>query len=205
MTGLSRYWPSLLAEHTGVRDRLAEAYGAPHRSYHNRQHLAEVFTHIDLILAAEPDVAVDRDALLLAAWFHDAVYDHDGDNERRSADLAARELATPDVSPLLAEEVVRLVRLTETHQVTGSDLAGQVLCDADLAILAADKSRYVEYTHGVRREYAHVSDEDFRTGRARILRDLLAAPTLFNTSFAKQHWENLARANVEQELIELES
>lgn len=204
MTGLSRHWPSLLAEHTGVRDRLAEAYDAPHRGYHNRQHLAEVFARIDQLLAAE-SIAVDHDALLLAAWFHDSVYDHDGDNEQRSADLAARELAAADVPASLAEEVVRLVRLTETHRVTGSDLAGQVLCDADLAILAADKSRYVEYTHGVRREYAHVSDEDFRTGRARILRDLLAAPTLFNTSFAKQHWETLARANVEQELIELES
>ena len=204
MTGLSRHWPSLLAEHTGVRDRLAEAYAEPHRGYHNLLHLAEVFARIDQLLEAERDIAIDRDALLLAAWFHDAVYDRDGDNERRSADLAARELAMPDVSPLLVKEVVRLVRLTETHRVTANDLAGQVLCDADLAVLAADKSRYVEYTHGVRREYADVSDEDFRRGRARILRDLLAAPTLFNTGFAKQHWEDLARANVEHELIELE-
>lgn len=205
MSGLSRYWPSSLAVHTGVRDRLAEAYAEPHRGYHNLQHLAEVFTRIDQLLAADREAAVDRDALLLAAWFHDAVYDRDGGNERRSADLAEQELAMPDVSPLLVKEVVRLVRLTETHRVTASDLAGQVLCDADLAVLAADQQRYFEYTHGVRREYAEVSDEDFRRGRARILRDLLAAPTLFNTSFAKQHWENLARANVEHELIELES
>ena len=204
VTGLNRYWPSLLAADTSIADRLTELYDEPHRGYHNRQHLAEVFARIDLILAAEPETAVDRDAVLLAAWFHDAVYDHDGDNEKRSATLAERELATVDAPPLLIAEVVRLVRLTKTHQVIGSDVAGQVLCDADLGILAADEARYTEYTQGVRREYRHVADEDFRKGRARILRDLLAAPTLFHTGFAKQHWENLARANVEHELIELE-
>lgn len=218
MNGLSRYWPSLLAAHTNLRDRLAELYDEPHRGYHNRKHLLEVLERIDLMLAdlrleAEPDTELDRDAVLLAAWFHDAVYDtgrntgHDvgADNEEQSATLAARELAAVDAPALLIGEVVRLVRLTKTHQVTGNDLAGQVLCDADLAILAADVQRYGEYTHGVRREYAHVGDENFRKGRARILRELLAMPTLFNTSFAKQHWENLARANVERELIELEA
>src|SRR5680860_464908 len=101
--------------------------------------------------------------------------------------------------------VVRLVRLTKTHDVATDDPNGQVLCDADLGILAADKQRYAEYTQGIRREYAHVGDEDFRRGRVKILRDLLAMPALFRTSFAKQHWENSAHANVARELIELES
>ena len=35
-----------------------------------------------------------------------------------------------------AAEVARLVRLTETHDPADDDLAGQALCDADLAILA---------------------------------------------------------------------
>jgi len=205
VSGLSRYWPSLLAEHTDVRNRLVDAYDEPHRGYHNGRHLAEVFARIDLILAAEPGITVDREALLLAAWFHDAVYDVGEDNEERSATLAERELAIVDAPPLLVEEVVRLVRLTKTHQVTASDIAGQVLCDADLGVLAADEQRYAEYTRGVRREYAHVGDDDFRQGRARVLHDLLAMPALFNTGFAKQHWENSARANVERELVELEA
>lgn len=209
MSGLSQYWPSLLAAHTNVRSMLVEMYDEPHRGYHNRLHLAEVFARIDLILAADPALAVDRDAVLLAAWFHDAVYDavHDvgEQSEERSAILAERELATVDAPPLLIEEVARLVRLTKTHDVADDDPNGQVLCDADLGILAADKERYGEYTQGVRREYAHVGDDDFRQGRARILRDLLAMPALFNTGFAKQHWENSARANVERELIALTS
>jgi predicted metal-dependent HD superfamily phosphohydrolase len=79
-----------------------------------------------------------------------------------------------------------------------------VLCDADLAILAADDRRYREYVDGVRREYAAIPEPDFRRGRATVLRDLLAKPTLFHTRHGLAHWEQGARANVQRELAELE-
>lgn len=209
MTGLDRYWPAWLYADTGIRDRLLEAYDEPGRWYHNRQHLAEVLARIDLILTAEPSLAVDRDAVLLAAWFHDAVYDStgdsSGDNEERSAVLAARELTRAGAPGTVVAEVARLVRVTATHQIAADDLNGKVLCDADLGILAADDQRYAEYTQAVRREYEHVPDQDFRSARARILRHLLAAPSLFHTHYAAQHWESAARTNVERELIDLEA
>jgi predicted metal-dependent HD superfamily phosphohydrolase len=204
VSGLSDHWPPLLAAEAGLRDRLTEAYDEPHRGYHNRQHLAEVFARIDTILAAGPGIAVDRDAVLLAAWFHDAVYDHDADNEERSAELAEHELTAAGVEPSLVAEVARLVRLTTSHAVAADDPGGQVLCDADLGILAAEEPRYTEYTDGVRGEYQHVGDADFRRGRALILRGLLDLPSLFNTGFAREHWEALARANLERELAALE-
>lgn len=213
MSDIRDHWPQLLAAHRDICEQLLEAYGEPGRGYHSIEHLQEVFERIDAILAGEAAGSagqgathdIDLDAVLLAAWFHDAVYDTEGNNEERSAALAERGLTNAEVPKELVDEVARLVRLTATHKVAADDLNGQVLCDADLGILAADEERYAEYTQGVRREYQHVSDEDFRRGRARILRDLLAAPSLFNTSFAKQHWEKRARANVEQELTELEA
>ena len=60
--------------------------------------------------------------------------------------------------------------------------------------------RYAEYVAAVRREYAHVPDRAFREGRAAILRDLLAKPHLFHTAYAREHWEDAARANVQREL-----
>ena len=78
-----------------------------------------------------------------------------------------------------------------------------MLCDADLAILAAAPERYAEYIADVRREYAHVPDDLFRPGRAAVLGDLLAKPTLFHTAYARREWEARARANVERELASL--
>jgi predicted metal-dependent HD superfamily phosphohydrolase len=80
-----------------------------------------------------------------------------------------------------------------------------VLCDADLAILAAGHDRYADYVAGVRAEYAHVDDAVFATGRAAVLEELLAKPTLFHTDAGRQRWEATARANVEWELSSLRS
>lgn len=193
-------WPLPGAE--DLRVRLEAAYADPGRSYHDTRHLAEVLARIGEVLDAE-EPSVDREALLLAAWFHDAVYDGRPGAEERSAQWAEQALPEVGVPPGRVAEVARLVRLTEHHRPAPDDAAGAVLSDADLAILAADRGRYAEYTAAVRREYAHVPDADFAAGRASVLADLLAAPSLFHTGHGREHWEQAARVNVRAELERL--
>lgn len=197
---VATYWP--LPGHADIPRQLLHGYDAPDRTYHDTRHLAEVLERLDLLLGHE--TVPDRDVVLLAAWFHDAVYDRAGDNEERSAALAARVLARTSSSTTAVDEVARLVRLTATHDPEEQDRAGVVLCDADLGILAADEPRYQEYVTGVRREYAHVAEEDFVRGRAAVLRRLVDRPHLFGTSYARAHWEEPARRNVAAELSRLE-
>jgi predicted metal-dependent HD superfamily phosphohydrolase len=189
-------WP--LTGCDALRDDLLEAYSSPSRGYHNARHLAEVLDRIDELAAA--GVAFDELAVRLAAWFHDSVYDGQPWAEDRSAQWAERALPGAGVDHATVAEVARLVRLTATHRTAERDVSGGVLCDADLAILAAPDGRYAEYVLAVRREYAHVPDAAFREGRAAILEDLLAKPHLFHTAYAREHWEAAARANVLREL-----
>jgi predicted metal-dependent HD superfamily phosphohydrolase len=194
---LADRWP--LEECGAVRDELLAAYADPVRGYHDTRHLSEVLDRLDELAAAAADF--DPIVVALAAWFHDAVYDGRPDAEERSAAWAETALAA--LEPELVGEVARLVRLTETHRPAPDDRNGCALSDADLAILAAAQDRYDEYVADVRREYAHVPDDDFRVGRAAVLSDLLAKPRLFHTAHAHQHWEPAARANVEAELARL--
>ncbi len=184
-----------MSSHTDLRDRLLAAYAEPHRGYHNVLHLSEVLAHVDRLGG--------NDTVVLAAWFHDAVYDEHGANEERSAVLAEAELRARGVPEDTVAEVARLVRLTAGHQVSEGDRNGAILCDADLAILAADEQRYADYVAGVRREYAHVPDQAFREGRARVLRQLVEMPSLFHTDHGREQWEAPARDNMARELEEL--
>ncbi|MGH3367350.1 MAG: HD domain-containing protein [Nocardioidaceae bacterium] len=184
-----------------LRERLTERYREPHRRYHDVRHLQEVLEAVDQ-LAAEAD---DPKAVRWAAWFHDAVYDvRRDDNEEQSARLAVDELTAHGCEPALVDEVARLVRLTGTHQPANTDRNGAVLCDADLRILAADPWRYAEYVTDVRAEFAHVRDDEFRAGRAAVLRGLLASPRLYRTDSAHARLEERARGNVLTELAQLE-
>jgi predicted metal-dependent HD superfamily phosphohydrolase len=181
-------------------DNLISRWSEPQRRYHTVDHLAAVLDGIDVLEAYEK-YADDVDLVRLAAWFHDAVYLPDrSENEERSARLAERALPEAGVSAAGTAEVARLVRLTVTHAPADDDPNGQVLCDADLAILASPPAAYAVYTAAVREEYAFVPPEAFREGRAAILRQLLELPRLFHTPYGTREWEGPARRNLESEL-----
>ncbi|MBD0424917.1 hypothetical protein H0H10_38080 [Streptomyces sp. TRM S81-3] len=169
----------------------------PQRHYHTLAHLTAVLDRVDALA----EYADDPDAVRLAAWFHDAVYQPDrSENEERSARLAERALPEAGVSGARTAEVARLVRLTAGHDPADGDRNGQVLCDADLAVLASPPSAYAAYTAAVREEYHFVPNDAFREGRAAVLRQLLGLPSLFRTPYGREHWEATARYNVTAEL-----
>jgi predicted metal-dependent HD superfamily phosphohydrolase len=192
-------WPLPGARSLGAQ--LVASYAHPDRRYHDGRHLGEVLERVHEL--SINGVEFDRMAVLLAAWFHDSVYDAQPDAERRSAAWAAEALPTL-VDQAVVDEVVRLVLMTEHHRPSDDDANGCALSDADLAILAAPTERYGEYVASVRSEYAHVPDDAFALGRAAILRDLLDKQHLFHTAYARDAWEGAARANVQQELEKLE-
>lgn len=189
---LAERWP--LPAHLGLRDDLLAAWDRD--GYHDLRHLEEVLDRLDVLASA--GAGFDPTVVGLAAWFHDAVYDGADDDEEQSALWAERALP-----PAHADEVARLVRMTVEHRPAADDLAGAALSDADLGILAAPRERYDAYVAGVRADFAHVDDDDFRAGRAAVLRDLVGRAHLFNTPQARELWEDAARANLERELAEL--
>lgn len=195
---LSDRWPLPGALRT--RDALLAAYADPARGYHDLRHLGEVLDRLDELAAR--GTGFDATTVALAAWFHDGVYDGERDAEERSAQWAEQALTGVLPDPGVAE-VVRLVRLTETHRPGDDDAAGGALSDADLAILAAGPERYAAYVAAVRGEYAHLDDETFRAGRAGVLQGLADKPRLFHTEHARAAWESAARTNLERELAGL--
>ncbi|MCS0600433.1 hypothetical protein NX794_04185 [Streptomyces sp. LP11] len=182
---------------TPYADNLLVRWQEPQRRYHTVAHLTAVLDRIDVLR----EYAADPDVVRLAAWFHDAVYLPDrSENEERSARLAERALPEAGMPDAVTAEVARLVRLTVTHDPADDDRDGQVLCDADLAILAAPPSAYAVYTAEVREEYHFVPGDAFRQGRAAVLRQLLELPRLFRTPYGREHWEATARYNLAGEL-----
>ncbi|MBH5336366.1 hypothetical protein IHE55_16905 [Streptomyces pactum] len=199
-------WAGLL---TGARDgapgpdprpygeNLLARWAEPRRHYHTTAHLVSVLDHVDTLAGH----AADPVAVRLAAWFHDAVYVPErSTNEEASARLAERALTEAGVPAPRVAEVARLVRLTADHDPAPGDTNGEVLCDADLAVLAGSPQQYAGYAAAVRQEYGFVPHDAFREGRSAVLRHLLGLPRLFRTPYGHEHWERTARFNLGTEL-----
>lgn len=196
-------WIAALGEHPDVvragRHVIAR-WAEPHRRYHDQRHLAEV---LQALRALSGPAAVPA-PVLLAAYWHDVVYEPAADdNEERSADLAATTLPRLGAARVDVDEVVRLVRLTAGHDPAPGDAAGALLCDADLAVLGASPERYAGYAADVRAEYGHLDDEAFRAGRTAVLRGLADRPRLFTTAPGHSRWDAPARRNLRDELVRL--
>ncbi|MCG2633227.1 phosphohydrolase [Bradyrhizobium sp. WYCCWR 13023] len=178
------------------REQLAAAYAAPGRHYHNLAHIEDclaALARVDGLSAAE------RETVTEAIWWHDVVYDPArSDNEERSAELAEQYVRTD-----LRQDVGRLIRLTKTHDVSAGDRLGAILISIDLSILGTDPARYDAYAAAIRQEFSHVSEDDYRIGRARVLRRFAAREVIFPDSDFAAMYDRPARANLAREVAAL--
>jgi predicted metal-dependent HD superfamily phosphohydrolase len=177
---------------------VVDAWGRPHRRYHGLAHLAAVLGLVGELSGS----ATDPDAVRLAAWYHDVVYEPQRDDNEEASAARARAGLRGLVADECVDEVARLVLLTAGHDPEPGDADGAVLCDADLAVLAGPPESYAAYASAIRAEYGHLSDEEFTAGRIAVLEHLLALPTLYRTAAARQ-WTDAAHANLTAELIML--
>jgi len=175
---------------------VAEAW----RHYHT-------LTHVEALVATllQYEESLQSPAqVLMAAFFHDAVYDPRAtDNEAQSADLATSFLMETEIEEAFVTSVRDLILATSGHmnEVATSDAAW--FLDADLQILGASADDYDEYAAAIRREYDFVPEADYRAGRSAILQSFLNAPRIFRTSAMREKLEDCARINLARELANL--
>jgi predicted metal-dependent HD superfamily phosphohydrolase len=183
---------STLAERT--YEDIREHYAEPDRFYHTLDHVQNVLETVDCL----GSYARNLNAVKLAAWLHDVIYDSRAtDNEERSADYAVRlceQLSIPE-----GGRVADLIRRTKTHDAR-ENADAQLLIDADLAILGAGESEYRTYAEKIRQEYAWVPEAEYRHGRQRVLQRFLSRPRIFH--FLTQR-EEPARRNLAAEIAQL--
>jgi predicted metal-dependent HD superfamily phosphohydrolase len=190
-----------------VGEALLDRWSEPGRHFHNVRHLANVLARVDE-LAEETH---EPDLVRLAAWYHGAVFDaadrasyahRGGEDERASALLARQELTDLGVPAPEVARVVELVTALTGHTPMSDDFDCAVLCDADLAVLAAEPQRYKAYLAEVRAEYAHLPVEEFVRARIAILHKLTNRRSLFASPLGAA-WEEAARQNLAGELHRL--
>lgn len=201
LAALKPHWQSAWSDlgaspRAGLFGEVAGRYLETHRAYHTLRHLEECFT---LFAAARP-LCAHPGEVAFALWLHDAVYQpKTRESEEASARWARKILSDAGAPADVAARVQELILATQ-HAASPPAGDARVLVDIDLAILGAEPARFDEYETQVRKEYAHVPDELFRAGRAKLLHEFLGRPFLYSTPHFRERFEARARANLQRSL-----
>lgn len=172
-------------------DRLLAAYAEPHRHYHTLEHIEACLSWLDKVSAK----ASWPHEVLLAIWYHDAVYNPlASDNESRSERMAVADLVAAGAYNQPVENIEYMIFATRDHAATWGDNA--LLIDIDLSILGAPPAAFERFEQQIRQEYAHVEPRAYAAGRAAVLKRLAARAPLYSTPVIAAELETQARVNL---------
>lgn len=190
-----------LGEPSTVFKDLTRFYSSPDRFYHNFKHIEEGLKQILEI----KDKLVYPEEVIMAWYFHDAVYDTRAkDNEEKSAWMAHNHLAP---NGIISANILRIDGLVLSTKHTGKVLENDAkyMVDVDLSIFGQTKDTFDEYESNIRKEYSWVSEGDFRRKRSSILECFLARRRIYQTDLFAERYEGRARINLERSLDRLRS
>ena len=201
-------WIALAGSSAAADSSYAEldrVYTDLQRAYHTWQHIDEC---LSALAAYETEHGDTGREIRFALFYHDAVYEIGArDNEARSADLARKRLADLHESGQLIERVAALVMATAHLSDAGAtpDDRAPLMTDIDLAILGSDHTRFLEYDQQIRKEYAAVAEEEFRSRRGRVLGHFLQMESIYSTEFFRFRYEAQAHRNLRAAVADYQS
>ena len=93
-----------------VYNDLVSRYSEPHRAYHTLGHIGHCLDEFEQVR----HLATNPDAVELALWYHDAIYDtKTKDSEERSAALAVEEARNASLPDSFGQSVANLIMATK--------------------------------------------------------------------------------------------
>ncbi|MBN1410845.1 MAG: pantetheine-phosphate adenylyltransferase [Spirochaetales bacterium] len=182
-------------------DGLITAYSEQHRSYHVLTHIIDGLN----LIAGVRHLLKYPDALECAYFYHDIIYNpRSSHNEENSAVYARKHLLDAEVKEEFADRVADFI-LQTMHRHPPKDDDSKYLVDVDLSILGSERPDFERYERAIRREYAHIPDEQFNSSRGKFLKELLERKSLFATGYFKDMFEKKARINIRESLGKLDA
>lgn len=148
----------------GVLENVAARWFERHRIWHGAHHLVDMLDEISPMPEGE-----DRDVLLLAALYHDAIYDpRSTQNEEASAALLLAHAADPQNG--IVSRAAELIVASKWSEPPGTTLAEKFLTlDAHPLIDDCPLDRRLDYERAIFREYQWADWTTYREKRGAFL------------------------------------
>jgi predicted metal-dependent HD superfamily phosphohydrolase len=175
-----------------IHQRLLDGYNEPQRHYHTLAHIEHCMAMFDQCksLTSNPD------ALELAVWFHDVIFEPGSpDNEARSAELYL-ELSDGAHDEATRGLVKRLIMATLHDGSSLEDSDARYMVDIDLSSFGLSWEDFLRDSQNLRLESADLSDAEYFRRKTNFQNCLLAKEHFYLSEFFATRLETQARANL---------
>lgn len=173
-----------------LKDKLSNLY-----SYHNFNHTLTVVNAVKELCKKEDVSGDDKEALMLAAWFHDTGYVEGYENhEKESVKIATAFLKEKGESDELIEKVSKLILVTSKEYIPKTHLE-KIIKDADYAHLMG--TEYVTTCELLRLELKNTGLAFFSNAEwTKENLNFLLNKHRFYTDYALKKWQPLKEKNL---------
>ena len=183
------------ADADDVYDEVHAYYSEPGRYYHTPKHIEHCLIQFDLT-AGDMENA---DAVEMAIWFHDLIFDFDAqDNELQSARRFV-ELANDSMDAEFKIRVYDLIMVTAPPRLPKTT-DQEFMLDIDLSSFGLPWDDFVRDSTAVRQESPQLSDAEFYPGQRAFLESLVIRDHFYFTEFFRTRIEETARSNIKRHL-----
>ena len=176
-----------------IFQKISKAY-TKERYYHTLRH---VFYMLDNI--KDFDLNNKEQAKLeLAIWFHDYIYN--AQNTHNEVLSTFHFIGYAEAIGIRKKDIIEIrnLILDTKHEINPKTKLGKIICDLDLREFVSERQPL--NTEEVRKEYSHISDEEFYKGRTEFLKSMLKKTHIYHTTLYREIFEKKAKQNLITEL-----
>jgi predicted metal-dependent HD superfamily phosphohydrolase len=183
---------SAIDESAIIHQQLMDSYSEPQRYYHTLDHIEHCLSLFDNISSK----LKSPHALELAIWFHDVIYQPGAaNNEQLSADQFMRTTKNRFDDSLRNIVYQHIMATLHLHsEMNHADT--QYMVDIDLSSFGLPWPEFIHDSENLRREMAHLSNEDYCRKQSAFQQALMDRPRFFRSDYFYQNYESQARQNL---------
>jgi len=160
---------------------LPQLWNEKSRFYHSTNHLIQILQDIEKDIEFKELNVYEKHALLLSAFFHDAIYDpRKKDNEERSIDLFVNSFKDKTDTQML-NTVKKLIEVTK-YRKRPIDKLQRIMWDADNAGFKKGYDTLLKNEKLIAQEYFFIPKKEYKQKRIEFLKTNIG---LFNSSVNK--------------------
>jgi predicted metal-dependent HD superfamily phosphohydrolase len=181
-----------------VYKEVKDFYSEPGRHYHTPKHIEHCLAQFDLVA----DELENPDAVEVAIWFHDLVFEPNADDNELQSARRFVELANDSMEDEFKSTVYDLIMATAPPRIPKTT-DQKFMLDIDLSSFGLPWKEMLRDSIAVRQESPQLSDAEFFPGQRAFLESLVKREHFYFTEFFRSRIEETARSNINRYLENL--